>query len=274
MTTVKWSLKEGIELVGREWRNQQAAVAAVALVHGLGEHCGRYDHVARAMNEAGINVMAMDMRGHGLSSGKRGHIPSFELAVSDISLLIQETKQRNPGVPIFLYGHSMGGLLTLYWGLNNPDIVKGIISSSPGLRPGTPISPVKKALGQVLYNLVPTFTMENGLNLNGLSRDPQVVEAYRNDPLVHPFVSARLGIDIIQKGEWVIENAKNFSHPLLLLQGSRDLLASPQATRDFAEMLKGKITFSWWEGLFHELHNEKEKDQVIGTIIKWIESNK
>lgn len=270
---IHWKTKDGAKLGGRHWSTNGQPIAAVALVHGLGEHCGRYQHVAESMNQANIAVMAIDMRGHGLSEGKRGHIPSFDVAVEDISLLIRETQKEYPHSPVFLYGHSMGGLLSLYWGLKSDGTVKGIISSSPGLRPGVPVAPVKKILGKILYNLVPTFTMDNGLKLEGLSRDPSVISVYKKDPLVHPHVSARLGIDILEKGELVLENASKFCHPLLLLQGSQDVVVSPQATQAFAQKLSGKITFSWWEGVFHELHNEPEKEQVIQTIINWIKSN-
>src|SRR5690606_27000634 len=138
----------------------------------------------------------------------------------------------------------------------------GVIACSPGLRPAQP-SPIPLGLGKALQQILPTLRINNGLDLNGLSRDPKVVEAYRRDPLVHPYISLRLGIGLISAGEWLLNFKSKFPLPLLLMQGTADRLVAPHATDQIAHQISGNITYKTWEGFYHELHNEPEKDEVI-----------
>lgn len=267
-----WKAADGEEIFAREWRPEVPIRAAVALVHGLGEHCGRYEHVAGAFNQAGIGVVALDLRGHGKTPGIRGHAPSYDVIMDDIQHLLQETAQRYPGKPCFLYGHSMGGNLVLYYTLKRKPAITGVISTSPGLAVATPIPPVKNAMARLMHDLWPSFTLDNGLDLSGLSHDPEVAKKYSADPLVHGKISARLAVDMIDAGVWIREHAAEFPLPLLLLQGDSDRLVSPPATREFAEKAPANLlTFQMWKNGYHELHNEPEKDQVINVMIGWME---
>jgi acylglycerol lipase len=266
-----WQSSDGLSMFAREWTPVIEPRAAIALVHGLGEHSGRYNYVAAKLTQSGYGVVALDHRGHGQSGGKRGHFSSIENVEDDIQNLIQETSARFPQLPVFLYGHSLGAMLSLYFGFSRKAALKGIIATSPFLAAGAPISPAKLAFGKILYNILPSMTLPNGLDLECLSHNPQIKKAYIDDPLVHEQISARLGIDMIKTGTWLGLQEIPFPYPLLLMQGSEDSIVSPQATRAFAEKLKGDVTFRLWPGMYHELHNEIVRDQVLDCILEWLE---
>ncbi len=191
--------------------------------------------------------------------------------LAEIDCLLENAGERFPGAPLFLYGHSMGGGLVLYYTLKRQTSLHGVIATSPML--GTANVPAWKiTLAKVLSSLMPAFTLANGLDLSNLSRDPAVIEAYVNDPLVHDRVSALLGRDLLTTGAWIAARAGEYPLPLLLMQGSKDHIVSLAATEAFARQVPPeKITFKVWEGLCHECHNEPEQDQVIQTMVDWID---
>jgi alpha-beta hydrolase superfamily lysophospholipase len=267
----EWKTPDGVRLYTREWIPSGDQLALVVLVHGLGEHCARYDHVTERFASNGIHTLGFDHRGHGRSEGKRGHIPGYDLVLQDIDHFIFEAKRQAGDLPVFLYGHSMGGEMVLYYAIQRRPDIRGVISTSPGLATGVPVPPVKLAAAKTLYLLAPSLTMDNGLDVQNLSHDRAVVDAYRADPLVTEMVSARLGLDLINTGKWVLEHASEFPLPLLLMQGSADHIVSPEATRQFAEKVPHQLlTFRLWENLYHETHNEFEKDQVIQMMVDWM----
>ena len=224
-----WQSQDGLQFFGQEWRPEGGARAVVALIHGLGEHSGRYQHVADYFTQHGLGVVALDHRGHGRTGGKRGH-GSYDAILDDIQHLIQEAEKRYPGLPVILYGHSLGGALVLYYALKRRPQVKGVISTAPGLIPAN-ASGGQIALAKIMSAIAPGFQIDNGLDVSGLSHDPETARAYTADPLVHPKISARLGLDLMQNGQWVIEHAAEFPLPLLLLQGSADRLVNPAGAR-------------------------------------------
>ncbi len=268
-----WLQTSDVKLYGREWNHASPARGVLCLVHGLGEHSGRYAHVAEFFCGHGFSFMTFDLRGHGKSSGLRGHVDDFDIYNDDVDNLIQEANRRHPQLPVFLYGHSLGGNIVLNYSLSRKPQIKGVISSSPFL--GLAYDPgFKLIIGKTLYSLLPKFSMANGLDRNGLSRDVDVVERYNKDPLVHDMVSARLGLDLINSGKWIIEHAREFPLPLLLMQGSADWIVSSDATREFAAKLPaGLITYKEWEGGYHELHNDIIKEDVLQTMQAWLVSN-
>jgi len=264
-----WQSKDGLQFYAQEWRPDGDARAAVALVHGLGEHSSRYEHVAKYFNEHGLGVVAMDHRGHGRTGGKRGH-GSYDVILEDIDHLLQETAQRYPAKPVFLYGHSLGGALVLYYGLKRHPMIKGVICTSPGLIPAQDPGG-KILLARVMSALAPSFQIENGLDVSGLSHDTAVVKAYQADPLVHGKISARLGLDLIENGKWIIEHAAEYPLPLLLLQGSADRLVNPAGAKQFAPKVKDNFRFKLFDGWYHELHNEVEKEIVLHEMVSWVD---
>ena len=225
--------------------------------------------MAAALNAAGYAVLACDQRGHGRSGGKRGVIASYDALMNDIGLLLAQAEQRFPGKPRFLYGHSLGGNEVINHTLRRKPHLAGVVSTSPGLRTAFKPPALQLAVGRLMNKLWPAFTMPNGLELAALSRDPAVIAAYQTDPLVHDRLSARLGIELLRTGEWAIAHAAEFPVPLLLMHGTADRLTSFEASQEFASQAPN-CTLKLWEALYHETHNEPEKEQVIGFVIDWL----
>jgi acylglycerol lipase len=272
---------DGLSLYFQGWEPESRPGAVVCLVHGLGEHSGRYAYVAAALNQAGYALLGFDLRGHGRSGGSRGHSPTRTAMLDDVDQLLVEAAARYSGRPRFLYGHSLGGGLVLCHALRccspegrDPRDVAGVIATGPTLRTAFAPPAWKQAVGKVTYNLLPAMSMPNGLDRSALSRDPQVVERYSNDPLVHDRVSARLGMDLLRDGECALARSAQFPVPLLLMHGSADRITSPEASREFAQRSDGKCTLKVWDGLYHEIHNEPEKEQVLEYMIRWLDGQR
>jgi alpha-beta hydrolase superfamily lysophospholipase len=271
VTETSWKSKDDLTLYGREWRPEGNTRAAIALVHGLGEHCARYDHVAGFFNQAGIGVLSFDHRGHGRSEGPLGHSPSYDQTMDDIQQLLDQTAQHFPGVPVILYGHSMGGNFVLYFGLTRKPKLPGIICTSPGLGTAAPVPGWKMTLARVMSKLNPTMQMDNGLPLDGLSHDQKVIDKYKADPLVHGKISARLALNMIENGQWIIQHASEFPVPLLLLQGAEDRVVNVELTKQFAASAPKKTTtFKLVDKGYHELHNEPFQQEVFDILLAWV----
>ena len=259
---------DNVQLFWRAWEPDVPARATVCLVHGIGEHSGRYEHVAAAFTGAGLAFHAIDLRGHGRSEGPRGHTPSLTQWLDDIELMLSRA---NPEKPRFLYGHSLGGPLALCFGLHRPEKLSGVIVTGPSLRISAEVPPVKAFMGRVMANILPTFSQRSGLIAADLSHDPLVVQAYVDDPMVHDWVSSRLFVDMVAAGEEALERAADFRLPVFLIQGELDRLCDPAATEEFyAAVGSADKTMHIWPGLFHEVHNEPEKDQVLREMVEWV----
>jgi len=270
-TEFKFKTFDGLQLFGQSWQPENQSRAAVCLIHGLGEHSGRYTHVADSLTQAGYTLISFDLRGHGKSDGPRGHIPSYEVIMRDISSLLEVTNKKFPQLPSFFYGHSLGGNLVLNYILCHQSHVKGVIATAPWLRLAFEPPRFKIILTQITNYIWPSFSQKNGLDTKVLSRDPEVVHAYENDSLVHDYISARMFISTYQAGQWALEHASEFSLPLLLMQGGADKIISVEAGREFAGKIKENCTLKIWDGLYHEIHNEPEKEEVFKFLIDWID---
>ena len=267
-----WKTKDGMNIYAKEWTPDGKVKAAIALVHGLGEHIGRYEHVAKALTDAGFAMVGYDLRGHGKSDGIRGFSTSNDAMMDDISQNIQTVKEHFPGVPTFLYGHSLGGNLVLYYTLTRKPEVKGVIATSPGLGVAKPLPAALTMVMNLLYKLAPATKINNTLDVTGLARDPEVVKKYTSDPLVHPFISPRLAKDMFANGDYCMAHAAEFPLPLLLMQGTADRLVNPVKTKTFALTAPlSKVTYTEYEGYYHELHNEPEKADVMKVMIGWLD---
>jgi acylglycerol lipase len=272
---------DGLPLHFQSWEPHESPAAVVCAVHGLGEHSGRYAHVAESLNRAGYALLAFDLRGHGTSGGQRGHSPTWEAMLDDIDGMLVEAAMRYPHLSRFLYGHSLGGGLVLSCALRTGLRADGdgypgpagVIASGPTLQTAFAPPGWKVAVGRVTYRLLPTMSMPNGLDRSALSRDPRVVERYNADPLVHDRVSARLGMDLLWNGERALEQAARFPFPLLLMHGGADRITSVEASREFARRSDGRCTLKIWDGFYHEIHNEPEQAQVLDYMISWLRAH-
>ena len=264
--------RDDINLYALDWSPQGESKAVVCLIHGLGEHCSRYDHVARALNQVGYAMLAFDLRGHGRSGGPRGHAPSADAFLEDIDHLFVQAKKRYPGKPRFIYGHSLGGILALYYCLRRTPDINGLVSTGAGLRSPLMEQKLKVAFANTMAAILPTMTLATGLNPEHLSRDPQVAQNYRNDPLVHYKASLAMASSTIRATQWTMEHAAELSYPLLLIHGAADQLTYPSGSQEFARRVSGSCTLRLWEGMYHEVHNEPEKEQVFAEIVQWMDN--
>ena len=272
MITRELSLQSsnGEKLWGQVWEPGEKAQAVVVLVHGLGEHIQRYQHVADKFNSKGIALLGFDQQGHGKTGGKRGVINSGKGLMEDITRTVMLTRQIYPGLPVFLYGHSLGGLEVLYYGLNGPELPTGIIATSPALELAG-MSAAQRAIVRLLKNFLPDLAIDNGLPIDGLSRDTASNQAYRVDPLVHPKISVRLASFMMEAAEDVMNKANEWDVPLYLAHGSADPICPVAGSDRFAQLLGSKVTYKRWDGFYHETHNEPEKDVVIAAMLDWVE---
>jgi alpha-beta hydrolase superfamily lysophospholipase len=262
--------KDGLNLFFQGWQPEGEAKAVICLLHGFQEYSGRYQHLASKLAEENIALLAFDVRGHGKSQGQRGHAPSYEALMDDISILLDEARLRFPGKPLFLYGHSFGGNLALNYVLQRKPNFAGVIASAPWLRLAYSPSPIKVGIGRILNKLLPAFSLPTGLETKALSKDPAVVRAYEKDPLIQNHITSRMYFAILEAGEWALEHAQEFTLPLLIMHGGADRIISAAASQQFADGVPGKCTYKLWPGLYHEIHNEPEKEEVIAFLIFWI----
>lgn len=262
----------GVRFYVRGWEPKGPPRAAAALVHGLGEHTGRYAHVGAAFTEAGLGLMGFDLRGHGNSGGRRGDAPSFETLMSDIDAFLGQVAARYPDSPLFLYGHSLGGNLVLNYALRRkPDLV-GVIASSPWLRLAFDPPAIRLALGRVIYRLLPSLTQSAGLDADALSRDPEVRAAATSDPLNHSKITVRSFFALRTSGLWALDHAAGFPMPLLVMHGTADRITSLDASREFVGRVGERATLRTWEGCYHELHNDLRRSEVVEAVIEWMDA--
>jgi acylglycerol lipase len=263
---------DGRPLFAQAWMPGRKARGAVALVHGFGEHSGRYAHVADRFVKTGLVFAGVDLPGHGRSKGRQGDT-SYAGLLAAIGAHIEETKRRNPGLPVILYGHSMGGALVLRFAWENTPSLAGVIATSPLIGLSMPVPGWKAVMARVLCAIAPSFIMANPLTLSDLSRDPRVGEAAGRDPLYHNMTSTALGADILQSRGWFQRVRGAFPLPLLVMQGTADRIVDAQATVELAGGLSGDVTLKTWDGFYHELHNEPEKERVFDYMITWVDAH-
>lgn len=243
----------------------------IVLVHGFGEHSGRYkNNVIPMLVSSGLAVVSYDNVGHGKSSGKRGHCPSYDALLDILAGVIEKAKGYYPNIPIFLYGHSMGGNLVLNYTLRKDHEISGVIATSPYLRLAFQPPKWKMYLGKFLLQIMPSITLPSGLDPNGISRIPEEVEKYKNDPLVHDKVSPMFSFPVMDAGEWAIENASKLTVDTLLTHGTADQIIDYKATQAFHQN-STKTTLKLYEGGFHELHYDLCSDEMLTAVTSWLE---
>jgi alpha-beta hydrolase superfamily lysophospholipase len=271
----EWTVRApgGPLLFGQSWDPVTPPRAAVLIVHGLGEHIGRYGRTAAALNEAGFAVHAVDYRGHGRSEGRRVHVDDVDDYVADVRAALEEVRRRNPGRPVFLLGHSQGGLIALKLALDDPAAIDGLVVTSPFLavHPASRPSAFVRAMARVLLHLAPRRPLPTSIDVRVLSRDSAVGEAYARDPLVSHAASAGWLRAIGHAQRDVRARARQLRVPTLLMAASGDRLVDPEATRQFArEAAPDAVEFVWWDGFYHEILNDLGREQVLAKIVAWL----
>lgn len=243
----------------------------VLLVHGLGEHAGRYDRVASRLAEWGFEVRGYDQFGHGESGGVRGGLSSDARLLADLGEMVEAARTRTPeGLPLILLGHSMGGLVAAKYAAAHPGAVDALVLSSPAL--GTRIRGWRRLLLRTLARFAPNLRVGNGLQTRWLSHDPEVERAYLADPLVHDRISARLARFIAEGGPEVVAQAPRWKVPTLLMYAGADRLVDPAGSRAFAAAAPAeRVTTRCFDDLYHEIFNEQASQPVFDCLQRWLD---
>ena len=265
---------DGLTLYRQWWLPDGDPKGVVMLVHGLGEHSGRYGHVAGRLIGAGYAVHALDHRGHGRSDGKRVFVTSYDEFMADMIQFRGLIETEHPGVPLFVLGHSMGGNIAMGHVLDHQDGLAGMVLSGPALQVGEDLTPAKIKIFSLVAKVAPGFRPE-GLSADAISRDQAVVDAYRADPLVYTGkISAGLGAALIGAMQSFPDRYADLTLPVLVLHGTDDRLASIEGSRALeAGAVNADLTAKYYDGLFHEVFNEPEQDDVLNDLVEWLDAH-
>lgn len=263
---------DGLDLFFQTWQGETPPKAVLAIVHGMGEHSGRYQNLINYFLPKGYALAAFDHRGHGKSQGKKGHTPSYQHLMQDVEIFLQKVSSLFPQTPVFLYGHSMGGNVVLNYAIKHTPDVQGVIASAPWLRLAFAPPKWQVILAKIVNNIFPSLTQPTNLEVEAISRNPEVVKAYKADPLVHGKTTPRFFVEGSKAGEWALANAQHFSLPLLIFHGEADRLTSASATKELAEKVRDEfIQFKLWPEAYHEIHNDLDKDKLFAWMEEWLD---
>lgn len=263
---------DGTRLSEKVWPAEGSAKASVVLVHGYGEHIERYEHVGRALAQAGFAVRGIDLRGHGQSGGRRGFCRRFGEFTGDLELVLERARQE-ASRPLFIVAHSFGGLITLRYLIDRPRAVDAFVLSSPWLRNNVPASPLKLLAGKVMSVVYPTLSLPSGLRGADVTRDPEIAAIYDRDPLNNKDANARWFTESTTAQEEVLQRACEITLPCLVMQAGADKISDPRRTEEVFKRLGSKDkTFELLEGQYHELFNElpELRAKNIATVVAWL----
>jgi len=261
----------GVRIVYDVWTPEVAPRAVLVLSHGLGEYARRYDHVAQCFGEAGLVTYALDHRGHGRSGGKRVLVRDIREYTADFDTLVGIATREHHGLKCIVLGHSMGGGIVFAYGVERPDNYDLMVLSGPAVAAQDQVSPLLALTAKVLGAVVPGLPAQE-LDVDAISRDPAVVAAYKDDPLVyHGKVPAGIGRALLQVGETMPRRAPALTAPLLVVHGSEDRLIPVAGSQRLVECVGSTdVELKVYPDLYHEVFNEPEREQVLGDVVSWI----
>lgn len=258
-----------IDLYVQQWSPPSQPVGQILIVHGQSDHSGRFAHVAEYFVQKGWRVSALDLQGHGRSTGKRGHVDQFKHYIEQVQAVLDNLKDID--APLVLYGQSMGGLVVLQMAAQGAHGVQAFIASSPWLKLAFDPPAWRVSIGKLIGKIYPSFTQKAELDLGQLCHPEEVQRAYKEDPLVHGRISAAAFLGILEAGESLLDNPSGFKFPVLVMHGSADAITSCKASEAMANR-HPELDFVKFQGLYHELHNENEKEEVLETAYKWMKN--
>jgi alpha-beta hydrolase superfamily lysophospholipase len=269
-TEGRFNGEHGTEIYYQSWTPTGKPKAILLLAHGIGEHSGRYTHVADYFARMGYAFWACDHRGHGKSGGKRGHVNSFDEYLADLHRLIGIARESTPALKTFLIGHSLGGPIAPRYAQKYPGELAGLILSGPAFRDKV-ASPAKILLAKAISPIIPTFTAKTGLDPSLISRDREVVRKYVEDPMVHGVATARWYTEYRRAQDEAMQVASKLVLPTLILQGGADGIVDASATSEFFRKLASPDkTLRVYEGFYHEVLNEPGKESVLRDMDAWL----
>lgn len=267
----KFSASGNTQIYYQCWLPEEPPKATIVIVHGGGDHSGRFGNVVNFLVPKGFGIYMFDLRGHGKSPGKRGHIKSWDIFRNDLSLFLELTHENHPEIPLFLLGHSMGGVIVLDYTLRFQKYITAVICSSPAIGE-IGISPFLIKLARILNGVWPSLVLPTGLIVPHLSRDNEFIRATLADPYYHSKSTPRFGMEMIETVEYIRKNASSYSLPLYLIHGTGDKIASIEGSRKFVNNLKySKATYKEYKDGYHELFNDTNKEVVLIDLVNWLE---
>jgi len=261
----------GVPIVYDVWTPTTPPRAVVVLAHGYGEHARRYDHVAERFGQAGLAMYALDHRGHGRAGGKRVRVRHMEEFVSDFRQLVKTARADHPDLKVVVLGHSMGGAIVFAYGVQHADEYDLMVLSGPAVAAHTGVSKARAIIGKALGSTLPDLPIE-AIDADAVSRDPEVVAAYKADPLVHRGkVPAGIGKALLVVGERMHVMAPGITAPLLVVHGEQDKLVAAEGSRRLVKHVGSRdVELKVYPDLFHEVFNEPERDRVLDDVVTWI----
>jgi len=263
------SNSDGLKLHGYRW-SVENPVAVMSLVHGLAEHCGRYEKLAQHLNGNGIDVVGVDLRGHGRTEGPRGVSLQYADIAGDVSALVEETKSQYPRLPRFLFGHSLGGGLVLHHGMTKvDDTLCGYLVSAPLILPRKPVSIIKRGFVKSLRKILPKGTLPIPVSGKKISTIPEEQQRYNTDPLRHRRIGIGLAVDMIETGEELFATADQWKKPLRIWHSTADKITSSDASEYFAKQAQN-CEFTAFDEVQHETHQDRSRDEVHALIVEFI----
>lgn len=267
-----WKARDGKTIYAQYWHAGENMKAAILLIHGLGEHSSRYDNWSKMFAKEGISVLTFDLRGHGKTPGKPADTYDYNKFLEDIDLLVEHGKEMFKDKPLFLYGHSFGGNLTVNYAISRQLDINGLILTSPWFELSSMPPRYKVLAAKLISRILPGIRGANGLKAENLSRELRVVHNYRNDPLVHDKITVGLFRKTYENGLIAKRSIYKINVPLLLLHGTADNITSVRASREFVMNSGTKTKFVEIEGAYHELHNDNDSDRekVFKIILDWL----
>lgn len=256
------------------WRPNSETEAVLFIVHGLGEHSGRYEEMATTFTDQKISVFSFDLPGHGQSEGRRGHAQSLGQLIEDIELALMKCRSLFLDIPIFIFGHSMGGQLaaTFIQKAKSKEL-SGAIISSPWFELTNPPPFWQLKLIRFLEKIAPQFTLSNKIDSQHISSVKEEVEMYEKDELIHDKISFRLFNELFNNGIEMLQKESEVKIPVLVSHGDLDKITLPAASKNYQQKLGSYSTFISWKGSFHEAHHDHEKEKVIQFYVDWIKKN-
>lgn len=273
MTTLEefWFSKDGVRMHTMSWLPSSKLKGVIILIHGMGEHIGRYEHIGTYLNSTGYGLCGFDLRGHGKSGGRRGDAPNVDVMLNDIDDFVLGIRQKYTDLPYFIYGHSLGGSLVLNYIMRYKPQILGAIITCPGLKPvSVGEYPLNLLVVKLMNCVFPSLLISNKVKPEDISHDKNIVQAYIADPLVHNWISIRFALSIIEAGEWAIKNVAKIRYPVLFLQGGADRVVDVPTNLAFAKSIGDHCQIIVWPKLFHEIHNEPEKEEIFSEIESWL----
>lgn len=265
-----WKTGDHQVLYAQSWMPENNPVAVINYVHGFKDYGGRFERWAIRLTRNGYGVLAVDLRGHGHSEGRRGYAPGFSSYLKDVRTLRVHAGELFPGLPHILYGHSLGGNIVANYLLSEDHLPDAAVITSPWFTLSSKPSLFTLAFARMIRHVLPQLTVRSDLDNKGLSRDPQIVEAYSRDPLVHNSILPQLYLEIEENGIRASTGHHQINIPLLVMHGTADRITSIEKTRDFALHAGRLTTFKEWPGSYHELHNDTNEQEVFEYLLQWL----